>query len=254
MERHAPDGLVRVLGDDRVADLPVRGDHRAEDCRRVADARLLPVGDRGQGRPQRRQRPVAAGVRDEGVKLLVDAHELGAATRRGLQGTLVRAQRRHLAVLPVPGRLPGQRRLDDQPGVQHLPQRDVRHPQQQRQHPGQPVGVGPGDERPAARAHPDLDDALRLQHPQRLADGGPAHLVLGDHLRFGRQPVAGAQPPADDAVGDRLGKQRGHSRRRARQARKWRDQWRDHVSQDPTALRAILSIGEIATPGERRST
>src|SRR5579884_2072056 len=58
------------------------------------------------------------------------------------------------------------------------------------------------DEGPAVRRR---DHALRLEHPQRLADGGAADVEALRQLSFGRQGVARLQPARADLAEQLLG-------------------------------------------------
>jgi len=68
-------------------------------------------------------------------------------------------------------------------------------------------GVGVLQYRPAAGAGLERDYALELQQSQRLAERGPARLILLEHGPLGHEQVAWLEPALDDVAHDSPGHQ-----------------------------------------------
>src|SRR6266511_1630683 len=65
----------------------------------------------------------------------------------------------------------------------------------------------------AARPHADLDQAVRLEHPQCVANGDAAHAELLRQITLGRELIAGAELSFLDRPLDLLDDVRGDSTR-----------------------------------------
>ena len=153
-----------------------------------------------------RQHAVAGQGGDERVKVVEVVEQLDLDVRLGV---VLHEGGEHLALGAARGqpRHPlGEDRLERGPGVEQLGVGRAAEVEVQRGGAREVARVEGSDERTAAGAALDVDDALDLEQAQRLAQRLAADLVPYEHLGLGQESVTDADAAREDVVDDAGGR------------------------------------------------